>query len=177
MTAVRTCRSCGCTDARACVTDRGPCWWVPGAGDLCSACDPLSNLLNPQAPARVTSTPTVPVRQPRAGKPRIDIARVLGCHPGPTHRERPGAAPAADLVAEGREASRQIKGGTYFWPVGEASALAVLPRLTVQQTRPHQSGADPRPRAEHRADSVRDRGVGVHRRGRARPCVLGRGGP
>jgi hypothetical protein len=32
----RTCRVCGCTDDRACVTDDGPCHWV--APDLCSAC-------------------------------------------------------------------------------------------------------------------------------------------
>lgn len=30
------CRVCGCTEARACVTEDGPCWWVEG--DLCSAC-------------------------------------------------------------------------------------------------------------------------------------------
>lgn len=32
-TAVRTCRSCGCTDERACL---GGCWWVEV--DLCSTC-------------------------------------------------------------------------------------------------------------------------------------------
>lgn len=35
MTRVRTCRVCGCTDARAC---EGGCWWVEA--DLCSACKP-----------------------------------------------------------------------------------------------------------------------------------------
>lgn len=34
----RACRACGCTDAAACITDAGPCWWVEG--DLCSACAP-----------------------------------------------------------------------------------------------------------------------------------------
>ena len=34
---VRTCRSCGCTDDRACINDGGvPCHWVDY--DLCSAC-------------------------------------------------------------------------------------------------------------------------------------------
>lgn len=33
---VRTCRVCGCTDERACMTIEGPCYWV--AEDLCSAC-------------------------------------------------------------------------------------------------------------------------------------------
>lgn len=32
----RTCRRCGCTAARACVTEFGPCHWV--AADLCSEC-------------------------------------------------------------------------------------------------------------------------------------------
>ena len=32
----RTCRVCGCTDSRACVGDRGPCWWVEG--DVCNYC-------------------------------------------------------------------------------------------------------------------------------------------
>jgi hypothetical protein len=32
------CRECGCTDARACMTDAGPCWWIEP--DLCSACAP-----------------------------------------------------------------------------------------------------------------------------------------
>ena len=27
-TALRTCRGCGCTDAKACVTAGGPCAWV-----------------------------------------------------------------------------------------------------------------------------------------------------
>lgn len=35
---VRACRTCGCTDERACMTDDGPCWWVEA--DLCSACTP-----------------------------------------------------------------------------------------------------------------------------------------
>jgi len=34
--AERTCRVCGCTDHRACVTDGEPCFWVDD--DLCSAC-------------------------------------------------------------------------------------------------------------------------------------------
>lgn len=34
---VRTCRVCGCTDHRACMTMDGPCSWVEL--DLCSACD------------------------------------------------------------------------------------------------------------------------------------------
>lgn len=33
---VQKCSCCGCTDADACVTSSGPCWWV--AVDLCSAC-------------------------------------------------------------------------------------------------------------------------------------------
>lgn len=36
MMAEQTCRGCGCTDARACMTQDGPCWWV--GEDLCSAC-------------------------------------------------------------------------------------------------------------------------------------------
>lgn len=32
----RTCRTCGCTDANACVTDGHPCHWVEP--DLCSRC-------------------------------------------------------------------------------------------------------------------------------------------
>jgi hypothetical protein len=39
MTATRSCRGCGCTDARACRTPLGPCFWVEA--DLCSACDPV----------------------------------------------------------------------------------------------------------------------------------------
>lgn len=33
---VRTCRECGCTDKRACMTPAGPCHWAEE--DLCSAC-------------------------------------------------------------------------------------------------------------------------------------------
>ena len=33
---VKTCRVCGCTDDKACMSSQGPCWWV--ADDLCSAC-------------------------------------------------------------------------------------------------------------------------------------------
>jgi hypothetical protein len=36
--ALRTCRKCGCTDARACITGGAPCHWVEA--DLCSACVP-----------------------------------------------------------------------------------------------------------------------------------------
>jgi hypothetical protein len=36
MSGVRTCRVCGCTDDRACVTADGPCHWVEDS--LCSAC-------------------------------------------------------------------------------------------------------------------------------------------
>lgn len=32
---VRACRFCGCTDARACITTKGPCRWVEA--DICSA--------------------------------------------------------------------------------------------------------------------------------------------
>ena len=32
------CQECGCTDAQACETDLGPCFWV--ADQLCSACAP-----------------------------------------------------------------------------------------------------------------------------------------
>ncbi len=32
---VRTCRVCGCTDARAC---EGGCWWLDERDDLCSSC-------------------------------------------------------------------------------------------------------------------------------------------
>lgn len=32
----QTCRICGCTDLRACVSETGPCHWVEP--DLCSAC-------------------------------------------------------------------------------------------------------------------------------------------
>lgn len=32
----RTCRVCGCTQDRACITQAGPCHWVEW--DLCSAC-------------------------------------------------------------------------------------------------------------------------------------------
>src|SRR5690349_5772136 len=36
MRAEQTCRVCGCTEDKACLTTAGPCWWVePG---LCSAC-------------------------------------------------------------------------------------------------------------------------------------------
>lgn len=39
---VRRCRQCRCTEIRACVDDRGPCWWVDA--DLCSHCaDPKPN--------------------------------------------------------------------------------------------------------------------------------------
>lgn len=41
MSAVRTCRVCGCTDAKACVDERGPCWWV--GADLCSHCPATDN--------------------------------------------------------------------------------------------------------------------------------------
>ncbi len=36
---VRTCRTCGCTEERACF---GGCWWVNAEGqpDLCSSCAP-----------------------------------------------------------------------------------------------------------------------------------------
>lgn len=34
---IRTCRECGCTDARACCDELDqPCWWV--GADLCSRC-------------------------------------------------------------------------------------------------------------------------------------------
>lgn len=33
---VRSCRVCGCTERRACVTAGVPCWWVEA--DLCSTC-------------------------------------------------------------------------------------------------------------------------------------------
>lgn len=36
---VRTCRVCGCTDARACF---GGCAWVGPADDLCTACAPTA---------------------------------------------------------------------------------------------------------------------------------------
>lgn len=61
MTAERACRSCGCTDDRACVTEAGPCSWV--SADLCSACSVLS--LSIQSPARSVSTPDVSVWEPR----------------------------------------------------------------------------------------------------------------
>ncbi|MGG4106724.1 hypothetical protein AAXB25_22760 [Paenibacillus lautus] len=32
------CQTCGCTDTNACVTEEGPCFWVNGEHDLCSAC-------------------------------------------------------------------------------------------------------------------------------------------
>lgn len=32
----RTCRECGCTDARACLEDGMPCGWAEA--DLCTAC-------------------------------------------------------------------------------------------------------------------------------------------
>ncbi|RKQ95460.1 hypothetical protein [Maricaulis maris] len=32
----RACRQCGCTEIRACVDERGPCWWAEP--DLCSHC-------------------------------------------------------------------------------------------------------------------------------------------
>lgn len=35
------CRICGCTENNACITDRGPCWWVED--DLCSACEEKKN--------------------------------------------------------------------------------------------------------------------------------------
>ena len=36
------CRQCGCTEIRACVDERGPCWWAEA--DLCSHCaDPHPN--------------------------------------------------------------------------------------------------------------------------------------
>jgi hypothetical protein len=40
---VRTCRVCGCTEAKACLTAVGCGWWWiddPEGGDLCSECDP-----------------------------------------------------------------------------------------------------------------------------------------
>lgn len=41
-TALRSCRICGCTDDRACVTNGTPCHWAqPG---LCSACVPVARL-------------------------------------------------------------------------------------------------------------------------------------
>lgn len=34
----QTCRECGCTDNRACLSEEfGPCWWVEV--DLCSHCE------------------------------------------------------------------------------------------------------------------------------------------
>jgi hypothetical protein len=35
---VRTCRECGCTDDKPCITKEGPCSWAKK--DLCSACVP-----------------------------------------------------------------------------------------------------------------------------------------
>ncbi len=32
----RTCRVCGCTFFKPCITEAGPCWWAEW--DLCSAC-------------------------------------------------------------------------------------------------------------------------------------------
>lgn len=40
MTAVRSCRVCGCIETRACVDSRGPCWWI--GPDLCSHCAPVT---------------------------------------------------------------------------------------------------------------------------------------
>lgn len=39
----RTCRVCGCTDDRACMTGDGPCFWIGDRDDLCSACAPVSD--------------------------------------------------------------------------------------------------------------------------------------
>lgn len=39
-TEVPSCRVCGCTDDRACMTEHGPCSWVEA--DLCSACAPMA---------------------------------------------------------------------------------------------------------------------------------------
>lgn len=78
MSGVRTCRVCGCTDDRACVTEAGPCSWV--SADLCSACS-LSSYFH-QTPARMASTPTVPAREPRTtGETRQHLVR--GSHPKP----------------------------------------------------------------------------------------------
>ena len=45
-----TCRSCGCWDLQACITEEGPCRWVEP--DLCSACvDPAGEPLAEEAPA------------------------------------------------------------------------------------------------------------------------------
>jgi DNA polymerase III sliding clamp (beta) subunit (PCNA family) len=43
---MRTCRKCGCTDALACVTNEGPCYWVDD--DLCSACLVHVDDINPK---------------------------------------------------------------------------------------------------------------------------------
>jgi hypothetical protein len=43
----RACRTCGCTDNNACMTDDGPCWWVEP--DLCSACVVQHPASNPPA--------------------------------------------------------------------------------------------------------------------------------
>lgn len=87
-----------------------------------------------QTPARALTLPA-PARSPRAEKQR--------------------SVPSSALVLGDHPS---------YWPVGEAAAAAGLPRLTVQQTRPHPSGPNPSPRAGHRADHVRDRGAGDRRR-------------
>ena len=43
----RTCKICGCTEDRACITSEGPCHWT--AEDLCSACNPREINLHPSA--------------------------------------------------------------------------------------------------------------------------------
>lgn len=39
---VRKCIVCGCTDAKACITEEGPCYWV--GQDLCSNPDCLAKV-------------------------------------------------------------------------------------------------------------------------------------
>jgi len=42
-TTPRKCRICGCTDNRACMSSRGPCYWVEP--DLCSGCVVTASVL------------------------------------------------------------------------------------------------------------------------------------
>lgn len=104
---LRYCRVCGCSDSRACVTDRGPCWWV--AEDLCSACQSI------QSPARDLD-------------PRVQDGSPGSCPVGKPASCRAGAAPS-NVRHASRPARPQPSNRGLFMPLislrpGPASGLA-----------------------------------------------------
>lgn len=71
----RTCRLCGCTDARACVTDGVACHWVGLA--LCSACvtAALTTTGRPRDPQLVSALKSAWADFDRAEIGRLNITR------------------------------------------------------------------------------------------------------